>query len=222
VTISRQAGCGAHTVAEKLAQYLGKHEDKGHAFESNGFPVPGQERRITWTVFDRELVEKVLADHHLPKRLADFMPEDRVSQIEDIVEELFGLHPPFWLLIRQMAETILRLVELGHVILIGRGANVITSRRNDVLHVRLVASLEKRVARIQARGNLEREAALKLIRAEDRGRGRYLRKYFHQDIDDPFLYHLIVNTDLVSCEDTARIIGDAVLNREESPEGRQV
>ena len=30
-----------------------------------------------WTIFDRNLVERVLEDHDLPARLAKFMPEDR-------------------------------------------------------------------------------------------------------------------------------------------------
>ena len=111
ITISRQSGCGAHAVAEKLAAWLQARSPKD---------AP------PWTVFDRNLVEKVLEDHNLPQRLAKFMPEDRVSEMADTMDELFGLHPPSWTLVRQAADTILHLAELGNVILIGRGANVIT------------------------------------------------------------------------------------------------
>jgi hypothetical protein len=85
-----------------------------------------------WTVFDRNLVEKVLEDHNLPKRLARFMPEDRILEISDTMDELFGLHPSSWTLVHKTADTILRLAELGHVIIIGRAANVITSRLDYV------------------------------------------------------------------------------------------
>ena len=112
VTISRQTGSGAHPVAEKLAALLQAHTPK--------------EAR-PWTVFDRNLVEKVLQDHDLPERPARFMPEDRISSISDTMEELFDLHPPSWLLVRKISETILRLVELGNVIVIGRGATAITA-----------------------------------------------------------------------------------------------
>ena len=47
---------------------------------------------------------------------------------------------------------------------------------------------------------------------EDRGRERYLKKYFNADINDPLLYHLIINTGLVGYDDAAKLIGDAVLN----------
>jgi hypothetical protein len=196
VTISRQAGCGARLVAGKLAEYL-------QARAPHDAPP--------WTVFDRNLVEAVLQDHHLPQRLAKFMPEDRFTELEDILDELFGLHPPSWLLVRKTSETILRLAELGQVILVGRGANLITARLANVLHVRLVGSLQRRVERIQLREQLGRRPALALVRKEDRGRRRYVQKYFRTDIDEPLSYHLVINTDLVSATEAACWIGEAVL-----------
>jgi hypothetical protein len=196
VTISRQTGSGAYLVAEKLAACLQTHTPKDAR---------------PWTVFDRNLVEKVLEDHHLPQRLARFMPEDKVSEIADTMNELFGLHPPSWTLVRQTADTILRLVELGNVIVIGRGATVLTGKLDHVFHVRLVGSVEKRVAHIQEHLRLSKEAAVELIRREDRGRQRYLKEHFKADIEDPLLYHLVVNTDRVPYERAARIIADAML-----------
>ena len=80
-------------------------------------------------------MEKVLEDHSLPNRLARFMPEDRISEISDTMDELFGLHPPSWTLVRQTADTILHLAELGNVIVIGRGAAVITRKLDYVFNV---------------------------------------------------------------------------------------
>src|SRR4051794_31752991 len=94
LTISRQAGCGAHTIGEKLVEYLNHHGPK------DGGP---------WAVFDHNLVEKVIEDHHLPARLANFLREDRISELSDIIEDLCGLHPPSWLLVRKTAQTILHL-----------------------------------------------------------------------------------------------------------------
>jgi cytidylate kinase len=54
------------------------------------------------------------------------------------------------------------------------------------------------------------ESALELVRREDLGRARYLRKYFRKDINDPLLYHLIINTDLVSFDEAATMITQAV------------
>ena|SRR5580765_7228872 len=197
VTISRQAGAGAHAVAARLAEYL---------------QAAGGRDAKPWLVFDRNLTGKVLEEHDLPANLAKFMPEDRVSAIADTMEEFFGLHPPTWILVRETADTILHLAELGNVILIGRGANVVTSKLAHVFHVRLVGSLEKRIANVQANRQLTKDAALEFIRREDAGRRRYLKTYFHKNIDDPLLYHLIINTDSISPAKAAEIIGDAVLS----------
>jgi len=198
ITISRQTGSGGHSVAQKLLELLHSHS------------APGER---PWTVFDRDLVQKALEDHNLPKRLARFMPEDRILEISDTMDELFGLHPSSWTLVHKTADTILRLVELGQVIIIGRGANVITRKLDSVFHVRLVGSLERRVAYLQELNHSTRETALELAQREDLGRARYLKKYLREDIDNPLLYHLVINTDLVSHEEAARIIAEAVLSR---------
>jgi cytidylate kinase len=198
VTISRQAGCGAREVAERLAALLQQHTSKD---------APA------WTVFDRNLVEKVLEDHHLPQRIGKFMPENWISEIEDTIDEIFGLHPSAWILVRQTAETILRLARLGNVILIGRGSNVITGKLEHAFHVRLVAPLDKRITQIQKSDHLNRDGAIELIRREDRGRKRYLKRYYKKDAGDPLLYHLTINTGLVGFDEAADIIADAVLAR---------
>jgi cytidylate kinase len=196
ITISRQAGSGGHAVAEKLVEYLQTHA-----------PVALR----PWVVFDRNLVEKVLEDHNLPGRLAKFMPEDYMSEVSDTMDELFGLHPPSWILVRKTSETIMRLAQMGNVILIGRGGNVITSKLSGVFHVRLVGSREKRVKCLRELNGLTAKEAEKLATREDLGRRRYLKRYFDKDIDDPLLYHMVINTDLISYEKAARMIGLAVM-----------
>jgi cytidylate kinase len=198
VTISRQAGCGALAVAEKLALYLQEHPAR--------HPVP-------WKVFDRNLMDKVLEDHDLPARLAQFLPEDRVSFLEDIMADLLQTYPPSQTVIRQTAETILKLASLGNVILIGRGGNIITARLPNMFHVRLVAPLEERVEYSHKSYGMTKTEARKFCLREDAGRERYLKKYFHADINDPLLYHLIINTGLVNYDDAAKLIGDAILNQ---------
>jgi cytidylate kinase len=197
VTISRQAGCGALAVAEKLARFLQGHPPQ-HA--------------VSWTIFDRNLMEKVLEDHDLPTRLAQFLPEDRVSYLEDIMADLVQAYPPSQMVVRQTTETILKLASLGNVILIGRGGNVITARSPNIFHVRLVAPLEQRIEHSHNAYGMTKTEARKFCLHEDLGRARYLKKYFNADINDPLLYHLVINTGLVSYDEAAKLIGDQVLN----------
>jgi cytidylate kinase len=196
VAIARQTGSGAHAVAERLANWLQARA-----------PAP----KGGWTVFDRNLVEKVLEDHHLPQKLAQFMPEDRISQMDDIMQEVLGLRPASWTLVHQTTETILALAELGGVILMGRGVNVIASRLEHVLHVRLVGSLPRRVERVRAFHGYSERQALEFIEREDRGRERYLQTYFSARATDPLLYHLTLNTDRIPLEEAALVIGETAL-----------
>jgi Cytidylate kinase-like family len=196
VTISRQAGCGALAVAEKLASFLKQHSPKDLR---------------PWTVFDRNLMNRVLEEHGLPAHLAKFLPEDRVSEIEDLVADILGAHPPQWQVVAQSAETILKLATVGNVIVIGRGGNVIAARLPRVFHVRLVAPLEQRIAHCQEAYGMTGPAARVFCQQEDLGRERYVRKYFNADVTDPLRYHMIINTGLVGYDDAARIIGDAML-----------
>jgi len=197
VTVSRQSGCGAHTFADTLAAFLQTRQPPGER---------------PWTVFDRDLVEAVLQDHHLPARLASFIPEDRVGQINDTIEHLFGLHPPTEVLVRQVSQTVLHLAQLGNVIILGRGGNVVTAELPWMLHVRLIGSIEERVAHIQHFDHLDREAALARIKREDGGRRRYLRQYFGEDVDNPLLYDFVIKTDQVGLEDAAAMVGTYALN----------
>jgi cytidylate kinase len=195
ITISRQAGTGAHVLARELVTRL-------QALAPSG--------SCPWTTFDRDLVHRVLQEHDLPEQLAPYMPEDRVSEISDIMDGLFGLHPHTWTLVRKTADTILHLAELGNVVLIGRGANVVTGALDHAFHIRLVGSLEARLARVQDDEHLSPDAASRYVHDKDLGRKRYLKKYYGEDIDDPLLYHLVVNTDRMSHEEAARMIVESV------------
>ena len=196
VTISRQAGGGGLIVAEKLAAYLQQHS-----------PPAG----TTWTVFDRDLMARVLADHDLPQILEKFLPENRVSQIEDALADIFQVRPTAHTVVQQTAETLLKLAELGSVILVGRGGNIVTAKLPHVLHVRLVAPLEDRIERIARDDHKSLAEARRFCLEEEQARTRYLKTYFNADINDPLQYHLILNTSRVGYENAARLIGDTLL-----------
>jgi hypothetical protein len=193
ITLSYEAGTGAHEIAQQLTRTLQETES---------------EERCAWTIFDRQLIEKVLEDHHLPKRLAKLLPEDRRSYIRDVVDELVGLRPPSWVIGPEIVETVLHLADAGHVILVGRGANLITARMPNVFHVRLIGSLQRRIARAQKLKNLTPEEAARFIEQEDHARSRYVKAQFHLRVEDPLHYHLVINTDLISSLDAASLISD--------------
>jgi cytidylate kinase len=194
ITISPQTGAGADEVARQLAAVLQALEPRG---------------RSPWTIFDRQLVEQVLAEHHLPKTLAKFMPEDRRSYLEDVLDEILGLRPPSWELIPKVIQTVRHLADAGHVILVGRGASLATADMPNIFHVRLIASLPRRTERAQKLQQLSPKEATRLIARTDRARARYANAYFHSNVDDDLQYHLVINTDLVPPPKSAEFIASA-------------
>jgi cytidylate kinase len=200
ITISRESGSGATTVAQMAAERL------------NSIIKPGV-AEAAWTVFDKNLAKEVLVEHKLPPELEKFMVEDARLPVESIVEELLGLHPNDWWLVQQTTKTILRLAGMGRVIMVGRGAEVITQLLPDVVHVRLVAPLSKRITHAQEFYGLSPNGATMKVSEEDQARRRYLRRYFDADCDNALLYHLVINTAKTGFAGAAEIIVEAALRK---------
>jgi cytidylate kinase len=63
---------------------------------------------------------------------------------------------------------------------------------------------------------MTRKKAQAWIEAEDKARRRFIRRYFQVDVTDPLLYNLVVNVDRTPIDEAARIVGEAVLARQEA------
>jgi cytidylate kinase len=207
ITISREAGAGAVTVAELVGQRLTAAETA---------PSPGP-----WAVFDAKLAEQVLKDHQLSPELARFMAEDARLPVESIVEEILGLHPSGWTLVQDTTKTILRLAGLGRSIVVGRGGNIITARLPNVFHVRLVAPLVTRIRHAAEYYHLSEAEAAKFVREKDQARRRYVRRYFNAEIDEPTLYDLTLNSGRMGFVRAAEVIANAALRHHQAFAGRE-
>jgi len=196
VTISREAGAGGVTVGELTAALLNQ--------------APTEQHGPPWTVFDKNLVERVIEDHQLPKTLKRYFPEDVLSGVTSAVEEILGLHPSGWTLAEHTTETIFHLAHLGNVILVGRGGALITAKFKSAVHVRLVAPLEERIEHLAAFYHLTHDEAATYAKKADLGRRRYVKRYFGAAIEDPLNYSLTINTGRLDNRATAQIIAEAV------------
>jgi cytidylate kinase len=184
VTISRESGSGGSTFARALLQRLTDE-------------LPGES---PWTVFDRNLVERMLESEHLSPGLARFLPEDKVSEINSSIGELVGLHPSIWSLIQRANELMRQLARAGNAILVGRGANCATEGISGGVHVRLVAPPEFRAQRMATElGVSAAEAAEHNIR-KDAARRNYVRSVFETDVGRASGYDLVINTSTISID----------------------
>ncbi|WP_309381718.1 AAA family ATPase [Cerasicoccus frondis] len=202
ITLSRQVGARGTTIAKLLVQHLEQVDEQTNP---------------PWTLFDKNLIRRVLDDHQLPRYLEKFMTESRVSELQSTINEIVGLHPSMWELHEKVGDTIVRLLGRGHAIIVGRGACVVGAGLRNVLNVRLVGSVKHRLQHLENLfGLCEKEAADRLLK-DDRDRRDYFRTHFGRDIEDPELYHLVINTDMLSEEEIVRIIASAALRRMQVP-----
>ena len=198
ITISRETGAGAALLGRLLVPLL----DETLSEEGRG-----------WMFLDKNLLAHVLSRHHLPERLAEFLPEDRVSEIQAVIGELVGLHPPLWELEQQIRRAILQIAETGRVIFAGRAAHLVTRDLAGGLHVRLVASLPSRIQRIMTLMNCDAATAEAQVLKTDLTRGRYVKTSFDTDISDPHTYDLVINTDRISPVSAAHLMVQALRDK---------
>jgi cytidylate kinase len=199
ITISRQTGAGAVTVAHLVAGQLD--------VECQGNPP------CPWAVFDRNLASKILEDHNLSTKIEQFMPEDTKFPLTDALEALLGLHPLTWTLKEYAKQTIRKLAARGNVILVGRGAAVVTALLPRILQVRLIAPFNFRVRHFAEFHQITAEKAAGLVRETDEARRRYVQSYFGADVNDPLHYHLVINTERNGFKGAAQIIASTLVNR---------
>lgn len=188
ITISREAGSGGSQLAAMLRDRLNANREPDSA---------------EWTVFDRNIVDTLLADKHLSPRLARFLPEDRISEISAAVGEIVGLHPSLWTLLTETNAMLRRFALMGHVILVGRGSTFATAGLTQGVHLRTIGSHLGRAERAARDRGLTVPVALAQNRKADAAAQKYVRSLFDADIADPHAYDLIVNTDRFSAGEAA-------------------
>ncbi len=191
ITISREAGAGASSVARLIADQL------------NCSLEPGQ---TLWRIFDGNLVEAMLRDLDYPEHLVRYLPEDSISELDASIGEIVGLHPNLWELVQQTNCLIRHLAGEGRCILIGRGSNFATAALPNGLHLRLIGDPQTRARHMAGLHRLSVARALERNAKADAARRRYAKMNFNRDIDDPAVYDLVVNTSNVALAEVASMI----------------
>lgn len=134
-------------------------------------------------------------------------PEAALAAIDELGLLGFCPSPEACLAYRQaVGQVMIELADKGEVVIVGRAGQVILAGHPNVLHVRIIASTEKRVERVSHKLNIQLEAAKAQITTSDRFRRNYLKRFYQVDWNDPYLYDLVINTDQVSEVQASEII----------------
>ena len=192
ITISRESGAGGSTIAREIG------------------------RLLDWPVYDRELLERIADQARLRTELVESLDEKRSHWLIEILESLSGATTMSGAAYaRHLAETILALAAHGHCIIVGRGSTLIVPPKQS-LRIRLVASLDDRAERICVQRGVTKAEAVEHIRLTDAHRDGFVKDYFHHVVGNPHDYDLTINTSRFSVEHSARLVVEALHDRQQT------
>jgi cytidylate kinase len=114
------------------------------------------------------------------------------------------------------------LASQGEVVILGRAGQVILRDDPRVLRVRVIAPARVRIERLAARYRISWKGAQEQIKASDRYRRNYLKRFYGVDWNDPDLYDLVINTERLSAAAAAELISQAfALHMQPEPSQRE-
>ena len=93
-----------------------------------------------------------------------------------------------------MRDIIIAVATSGHVVIVGRGGQVLLADRRDVLPIRVIAPLELRVAYTARREGLDTETVRRRVQAKDQARTQFMQAQYRSQHEAPHLYDLEINT----------------------------
>lgn len=147
-------------------------------------------QQLGWQCIARDLINQAAS--------AAGVPHMALVDIDEL--GLLNLHPSVkeWRIYQTHVEGLIQAwAYKGEAVIVGRGGQMALRGWPDVFHIRVVAPLEMRIAHLQQKENVSAESARARLEASTKTRARYLRRSYGVQIDDPTLYHLIVNIGLL-------------------------
>jgi cytidylate kinase len=212
VTISRETGAGATYIALKIAQALGgtcldkelihqvaakmgKNQDDIRDFDQDTYSRIG--------VFFQEALASIAhggrvfhpfgigpldwegVEMFTPYPAQDFRQEEYIDVLRSVMTEMAGK---------------------GNMVFLGRGAAHVLKEFPGSFHIRVVADLETRRARLVDEQKITPEKADELIRQRDEAARKFVYDFFDLDWNDPHHYHLTLNTSRIAPDDCVALI----------------
>ena len=207
ITIEREYGCGAASIAVQLA------------------------KRLRWKLWDQLLTEEIArlanversavmrCDERMDSRLhrlaKTFWRGSYERNSASLGNQIFDTD----CMMSMMQEIMDKIGREGNAVVVGRGAPYLLRENPEAFHVFLYAPRSEKIRRIVADGH-SREDAVEQVDTVDRERMAYVKHYFNADWPTRSLYHLMVNT-AVGNEPVIQTILDTMRLLEGSPKATE-
>ncbi len=187
ITVGREHGSNGHNIARAVAEMLG------------------------YQCYDKEIVDKAAEDSNFSKEILSSYDEKRVSPYIVPTPHYIGLNEGFRLNMQVASaqfQAIRELAEQGNCVFVGRCADYVLRKRDDLVRVFIMAPEEYRVKTMMQRRELTEEQAKKLIKQVDKDRSSYYKYYTDQVWGDRENYELCINSARVGVQGAAKVIKD--------------
>jgi cytidylate kinase len=102
------------------------------------------------------------------------------------------------------------MADRGGYVIVGRGAQFILRHHPKAVHVMLAGEYGGRVQFLMKTYDLSRSEVEELIKEKERQRASVASRIFETDVNDPELYHVVLNTSLVPFEWAVETVADLV------------
>lgn len=215
ITISRQFGSGGDEIARQVSQVLGYHIFDKYMIREAAKAAGLSDAAVS--IADDAL--DYSEDNHQVRGFLDILfgkmpvlpyvgvwPDDLT--VSYTLEELRLQQVDSLLLVQKAIQSA---YEVGSMVIVGRGGQVLLKDQPDVFHIRIVAPMEYRLQYIetqlkQSTGVLSDTQAKELIAQRDAASADYLQSNYHTRWDDPLLYHLVLNTGKLGLDQAVQMI----------------
>jgi cytidylate kinase len=166
ITISRETGCRATEIAQKLADTL------------------------KMDLMGSRIIQMVAESTEMSEKVVKSLDEKEITKRDEWLSALFdrrNLWPDQYL--QHLTRVISTIGRHGNAVILGRGATFILPHE-ETFSVRIIAPWETRIANSL---KTTREEAQRYLANTDSSREAFVRKYFNADVRDPAYYDLVLN-----------------------------
>jgi cytidylate kinase len=191
ITISRQTASGGEEIAEELSNRLGlKLIDRSFVLK-NWLPEVADDHQLHMLEQSSKFYTKIVN--------SDSEKEKQITFADFIAQRL-----------KKEAEN-------SNLLILGLGAQIIFKNHPYALHFKIVASEEYRIKELGKRYGLHKNEAARELELADRKHRRYIWRIHEQDWEETTLYHLTLNRDGLSLEESLSVLMNLVDLKKENP-----
>jgi cytidylate kinase len=194
ITISRELGCFAGSIAEKLVNKI-----------NSGIESADSKRKWTWIT--KEIMEQSAKELKVnPEKITRILDAKKKAIFEDLIDSFIK---KYYVSDNQIITTVQNVIRNfayeGRVVIVGRAGSVITYELSRSLHVRLIAPFDYRVREMSKAEKISLNEAKELVRDTDRKREAFI-EFFRGNKPENDYYDVIINRARYDEENVVNII----------------